>query len=475
MLVGPSASGKSTWATAQFRPNEIVSSDALRAVIGTGARDLTASDEAFGLLEQIVETRLRKRLTTVVDTLGFDDERRHRWVNAALRLGIHAAAVVFDTSAAECRARNATRDEPIPARVLDQQMRRFRALRPALDDEGFDRVITPMSVRVVAPQFIAPVAHEQAAVEAVRPGSLTFGLQISTFSFPGGPSQTARALREIAGAAEEAGFDAIYVMDHFRQIPQIGRAWDDMPECFATLAFLASATEHIKLGSLVAAVGHRSVALLAKTVATLDVLSGGRMKCGLGLGWFEGEQRAVGLEVLPVGVRYELLEDALRALPLFWGAGTPGFDGHQLHVAEAMCYPRPLQARVPILVGGSGERRTLRLAAQYGDACNLFGQPTEVARKVAALRRHCADVGRDPSAVEVTHLSTVQIADATGRSARRGHGIEINAGSLDDHRVRFDALRDAGVQHAIMSVNGLAGGAALAEYAPLIADFAARS
>ena len=133
--------------------------------------------------------------------------------------------------------------------------------------------------------------------------------------------------------------------------------------------------------SLVAAINHRTIPLLGKTIATLDVLSGGRAMCGLGLGWFTAEQRALGLDLPPIGERYELLEDALRFLPLLWGAGAPAFDGHRLHVREALCYPRPLQARIPIMVGGNGERRTLPLVARYGDACNLFGQPDDVTHK----------------------------------------------------------------------------------------------
>lgn len=474
VLVGASASGKSTWAAEQFRPNEIVSSDALRAVVGSGERDLSASDEAFALLEQIVETRVRKRLTTVIDTLGFDEERRRRWLDVARRFGIHAAVVVFDTPAGECRSRNSARAEPLPGRVIDQQLKRFRELRSALVAEGFDRVITPVPVRMVAPHFVPPTQERPSPTQPVsekRATTMTFGLQISVFSFPGGAARMASALTALATETEKAGFDALYVMDHFRQIPQLGRAWDDMPECFTTLAFLAGATQRIRLGSLVAAVGHRSVAALAKTVATLDVMSAGRAICGLGLGWFDAEQRAVGVDVLPVNARYELLEDALRALPLFWGPGTPPFAGDRLNVPEAMCYPRPLQARIPILLGGSGARRTLRLAAQYADACNIFGQPSEVARSVEVLRQHCVEVGRDPSAVDVTHLSTIRIGDPA--SARRGRGITVNVGTLDDHRIRFAALRAAGVRHAIVSFDRLGDDvSAISTLAPLIAEFA---
>ena len=170
-------------------------------------------------------------------------------------------------------------------------------------------------------------------------------------------------------------------MDHFRQIPMFGPAWSDMPESFTTLAFLAGVTERVRLGPLVAGIGHRRVTHLAQIVATLDVLSAGRAACGLGVGWFDAEQRALGWSVPPRAERYALLEDALELLPIMWGKGTPRYEGRVLRVPETMCYPRPLQERVPILVGGNGERRTLRLAALHADACNIIGERDVVARQ----------------------------------------------------------------------------------------------
>ena len=180
-------------------------------------------------------------------------------------------------------------------------------------------------------------------------------------------------------------------MDHFRQIPQVGRAWDDFLESWTTLAWLAACTERVRLGTLVTGVTYRNVGHLAKIVATLDVLSGGRAVCGLGLGWFAAEHRAYGWPFPPVGERYALLEDALAALPVLWGPGGKPFRGRVLTLPDTAGYPRPLQERVPIVLGGGGERRTLRLAARYADAANVLGDLPTVARKAEgagrALRR----------------------------------------------------------------------------------------
>ena len=179
-------------------------------------------------------------------------------------------------------------------------------------------------------------------------------------------------------------------MDHFLQIPQIGREWEDMLESYTTLGYLAGVTGRVTLGTLVTGITYRNLAHLAKIVATLDVLSGGRAVCGLGAAWFEREHRLYGWDFPPRRERYALLEDALELLPLMWGPGAPRFEGRTVTVDEAICYPRPLQERIPILVGGSGERRTLRLVARHADACNLFGDPRhdppQARRAARALR-----------------------------------------------------------------------------------------
>ena len=213
-------------------------------------------------------------------------------------------------------------------------------------------------------------------------------------------------------------------MDHFVQIPQVGREWEDMLESYTTLGYLAGVTERIRLGTLVTGITYRNVAHLGKIVATLDVVSGGRALCGIGAGWFEREHRLYGWELPPLRERFARLEDALELLPLMWGPGSPRFEGRTVTVEEAICYPRPLQERIPILVGGSGERRTLRLVARHADACNLFGDPETVRHKVAVLRSHCEAEGRDPAEVTVTHLGAARVVGERGaaRGPRRRDG-----------------------------------------------------
>jgi alkanesulfonate monooxygenase SsuD/methylene tetrahydromethanopterin reductase-like flavin-dependent oxidoreductase (luciferase family) len=203
--------------------------------------------------------------------------------------------------------------------------------------------------------------------------------------------------------------------------------------------------------------------------------------CGLGLGWFQQEHSAYGWEFPSRGARYALLEDALQLLPLLWGPGTPAFRGRVLDVPEAMCYPRPLQERIPILVGGSGERRTLRLVARYADACNLFGEAPVVRHKVEVLHRHCADVGRDPETVEVTQLSTVLVADdrssvdaaverlRPNRMSAARFAERVNAGTVEQHLGRFGQLGEAGVQTAIVSLPDVDEPGAIARFGRVIA------
>lgn len=451
VLVGPPASGKSTWAAQRFPADQVVSSDALRAVVGTGQHDQRASKDAFDVLDLVIERRLRRGLTTVVDSLGTDAKRRRRWVAAAAAAGRPCVAVVFDTDAATCRARNRGRRRPIPSGVMTSMLARWPDVRASLADDGFAALHPPGDVAVVAPDLVeAPAA---AARQQESPMPLTFGLQVEAFTFPGGPAASRDRLSELAAAVEDAGFSSLWVMDHFLQIPQAGRHWDDMLESWTTLAFLAARTERVTLGPLVAGVTYRNLAHVAKIVATLDVLSGGRAVCGLGTAWFEREHRAYGWPFPPVAERYALLEDALELLPLMWGPGAPAYEGRTIAVAEAVCYPRPLQEHVPILVGGSGERRTLRLVAQHADACNLFGPPDVVAHKVAVLHEHCRDVGRDPAEVRVTVLRT---ADAPG---------------IEDHVGRCRAYAEAGVDEVIVTIPSLASPEPLERFAEVIAAF----
>ena len=334
-------------------------------------------------------------------------------------------------------------------------------MRDELADDGFDAVHAPGPVRRVHPDLVtAPAA---AARQEEDPVALSFGLQIATFEW----TEIAPRLASVARAAEEAGFTSMWVMDHFVQIPQVGRHWENMLDSWTTLGFLAAHTERATLGTLVTGITYRNVAHVAKMAATLDVLSGGRAVCGVGAAWFEREHKAYGWDFPPVRRRFELLEDALQLFPLMWGPGAPPFEGKVVKVAEALCYPRPVQEHIPVMVGGSGERRTLRLVARYADACNLFGDAAAVRHKVDVLHRHCQELGRVPAEVEVTHLSSALVTDDTSAPV---HGSTV-PGTVEDHVGRYRRLAEAGVQKAIVRLSPL-DEKAIERFTPVIAAFA---
>src|SRR4051794_11670153 len=300
VLVGASGSGKSTWAAAHLAPDEVVSSDRLRAVVGTGEHDLAGSADAFAVLDLVVSARVRRRLTTVVDTLGLDPARRAAWRELARTHGVPCVAVAFDTPPALCRRRNAERrpGDRIPPRILSGQLAAYAEQRPGLDAEGFDAVLAAEPVRVVAPAVAAAArtVADSPPDEAEEDG-LRFGLHISRFDVP--PRELAARLRNVAAQAEAVGVRSLWVMDHLRQIPQLGPAWEDMPEAVVTLGHLAAATTRPTVGALVHPVTFRNVAHLGKIVATLDVLSGGRAVCGLRARWVAGRTTPPGPPRLP--------------------------------------------------------------------------------------------------------------------------------------------------------------------------------
>jgi F420-dependent oxidoreductase-like protein len=463
VLVGATAAGKSHWAKEWFQPDQVVSSDRLRAMVGAGERDQRASRDAFELLDLIVAKRLRRGLTTVIDTTGLEPARRAAWRALAERHGVPAHAVVFDPPAAQVRERNRARGSPVPSKVVTGQLRESAEVLERLGDEGFAGVHRAGPVELVPPAFLT--ALDAAERQKEEPMTLEFGLQVSRFGFPGHPATTAEALAEVARAAEEAGFTSLWVMDHFIQIPQIGREWEDMLESHTTLGYLAGVTERIRLGTLVTGITYRSIAHLAKIVATLDVLSGGRAMCGIGAAWFEREHKLYGWEFPPLRERFDRLEDALELLPLMWGRGSPGFEGRTVTVSEAICYPRPLQEKVPIMVGGSGERRTLRLVARHADACNLVGDVDRVRHKLGVLREHCAAEERDPATVDVTHLAPARVVASA--EAREGAG----AGTVEEHVGRYRELAEAGVDTAIVGLSDAEGAESVSRFAEVIAAF----
>ena len=463
VLVGASGAGKTTWATEQFGAWPVVSADSLRAVVGLHERDQRASKDAFAVLEQIVDARLGRGFTTVVDTTGLDAKRRARWIAIARKRDVAVHAVIVAVDERETRRRNKAREHPVPPDIVSSQLRSLPDAIAALDTEPFDAVHRAAAIDLVPRRYLT--APESARRQQEDPLTLEFGLQIGRFTWPGAPAETAARLGTIARAAEDAGFSSISVMDHFVQIPGVGREWEDMLESTATLGYLAAATSRARLGTLVTGVTYRNLAHVAKIVATLDVLSGGRAFCGLGAAWYGREHELYGWEFPPVGRRYELLEDALELLPLMWGQGSPRFEGRTVTVPEAICYPRPLQARVPIIVGGSGEKRTLRLVAQHADGCNLFGEPEVVRHKVEVLHAHCAAVGRDPSEVRVTHLSEASMLELVGE--RYADAV----GTVEEQIGRYRELAEAGVQEAIVAVHVDGTPTQLEAFAPVIAAF----
>src|SRR5215203_1909200 len=463
MLVGATASGKSYWAAEWFAPDQVVSSDRLRAVVGLGERDQRAGGDAFEVLELIVAKRMRRRLTTVIDSTGLDAKRRAAWRALGERHDVPAHAVVFAPPEKLVRERNRAREQPVPPKVVAAQLREVAGVEAVLADEGFAGVHAAGPVALVPPAFTT--APDAAARQREAPMTLDFGLQISRFGWPGHPAATASTLADVARAAEDAGFTSLWLMDHFLQIPQVGREWEDMLESYTTLGYLAGVTSTIRLGTLVTGVTYRNLAHLAKVVATLDVVSEGRAMCGLGAGWFEREHTLYGWAFPSLPERFARLEDALELLPLMWGPGSPRFEGRTTTVAEATCYPRPLQERVPILVGGSGERRTLRLVARHADACNLFGDAGTVRRKLGVLRSWCETEGRDPGEITVTHLGSARVVAAG--EPREGQG----AATVEEHVGRYRELAEAGVQTAIVGLADARGPESVTRFADVIAAF----
>jgi alkanesulfonate monooxygenase SsuD/methylene tetrahydromethanopterin reductase-like flavin-dependent oxidoreductase (luciferase family)/predicted kinase len=476
VLVGASGSGKSAWAAARYRPQEVVSSDQLRGVVGSGEHDLDASADAFALLDHIVAARLRRGLTTVVDTLGLDPERRRGQRELARQAGLPAVAVLFDTDPALCRSRNAARDRSVPAAVLDGQLRRMPAVAGELGAEGWDLVVREGEAAIEPTH--SPGARRAAAEQSERPARLAFVLQISRFPWADDPPGW---LAAVAAAAASAGLDGIALLDHLIQIPQAGRAWEPMPEPWVTLGMLAGLAPGLRLGTLVTPVTFRAPGIVAKAVATLDVLTGGRAFCGIGAGWWDREHAAFGLPFPPAGARLDQLEAAIETMRALWRPGTKPYRGERVDLPETTCYPRPVSA-VPIIVGGGGERRTLRIAARLGDGCNVPSDLATVDRKLAVLREHCREAGRDPADVQITVLDVPVIGDdrahaaaiverLRGRTPAAAFARRHHSGTAADHIGRYRLLAERGVSTVFISLPDLTGPADVLRLAPIAAAF----
>ena len=264
------------------------------------------------------------------------------------------------------------------------------------------------------------------------------GYQIPNFSYPDtGPAELFASIARQAEDAEAAGFDTVLVMDHFYQLPMLGAPEEPMLECYALLSALAGRTSRVRLSALVTGNTYRNPAVLAKTVTTLDIVSGGRAQLGIGSGWFQLEHDAFGIEFGTFTDRFEKLEEALQIIvPMLRGERVT-FAGDHYRVVDAVNSPAPV-SRIPVMIGGGGERKTLRMVAQYADESNLIAEAADVPRKLDALAEHCARLGRDRSALTVSWQRSTCIAptmeeaqrDLAEWFGRRG----IDLGSMADDR-----------------------------------------
>ncbi|MDX6216958.1 MAG: hypothetical protein QOG99_2542 [Frankiales bacterium] len=264
---------------------------------------------------------------------------------------------------------------------------------------------------------------------------MRLGIQIPDFTFPGGKKTLGKDLAAIARTADDAGFGAIAVMDHFFQIGPVGPPDMDMLEAYTTLGFLAAHTSRAQLLTLVTGAIYREPALLAKTLSTLDVLSGGRAVLGIGAAWNEEESTGLGFRFPPVAERFERLEEVLQICrQMFDGTDAP-YSGKHFTLGRTLNVPSPLSA-LPILIGGGGEKKTLRLVAQYAQMCNLFPGP-DLAHKLEVLRGHCEAVGRDDAEIDKTvyyaydtSKPTAQLVDELG--ALKSLGFDMAIGGVKD-------------------------------------------
>ena len=270
---------------------------------------------------------------------------------------------------------------------------------------------------------------------------MRIGLQVPRFTWPGGATKIGRRLAEIAKTAEDAGFASIWVMDHFFQIEMVGKVEEPMLEGYSALSYLAAVTKKARLGAMVTGVVYRHPGILVKTATTLDVLSGGRTYFGIGAAWNERESRGLGVPFPGIKERFERLEEALQIAKQMWSGNTGPYNGKHYQLAETLSSPQPIsKPHPPILIGGMGEKKTLRLVAKYADACNLFSfAGIDVLRhKLDLIKRYCDEIGRPYGDIERTTLGTVNLAPG--------------AMSVSQIIETCRSLAAIGVQHAIFNM-----------------------
>jgi len=268
------------------------------------------------------------------------------------------------------------------------------------------------------------------------------GLQINRFRWPGGPPQIAETLSAIAHTADDAGFASIWLMDHFFQIGSLGKVEEQMMEAYTTLGYLAACTRRARLGTLVTGVHYRHPGLLIKQVTTLDVLSGGRAWLGIGAGWNERESKGLGVPFPSLKDRFERLEETLQIAHRMWRGDTQPIYGKHFRLAEPINSPKAItEPHPPILIGGAGERKTLKLVARYADACNIFTRypRADLQRKLEKLREYCDEAGRSFEAIDRTSLG-------------QWNPVRTSAQAIIDE---LGGLREIGFTTAIASVRGV--------------------
>jgi F420-dependent oxidoreductase-like protein len=299
--------------------------------------------------------------------------------------------------------------------------------------------------------------------------TMKFGLQHPIFSFDyrnGDSSQIVDYLKNLIQSAENRGFDSFWTMDHFHQIPIVGKPQEPILESWTTISVLAGITTKIKLGTLVTGVIYRYPSILAKIAATLDVLSKGRLFMGIGASYFEDESTAYGIPFYPSNQERLLrLEEGIQIIRKMWTEEpSASFEGKYYQIRNAYCNPKPIQRpSPPILVGGSGERKTLKIVAKYADACNLFGSIQTIKRKLDVLKEHCKRVGRDYDSILKTKLDLVVIDDSEELARKRAQqfykGIPeqqirdrefATYGTAEDVSRQIELLEEAGIQYLIV-------------------------
>jgi F420-dependent oxidoreductase-like protein len=263
--------------------------------------------------------------------------------------------------------------------------------------------------------------------------NIRMGLQIPSFTYPGvGTTDLFETIAGIAVTAEQSGFDSVYVMDHFYQLPLIGSPDENMFEAYTLLSAIAARTERVRLGCMVGGMTYRNPAFLAKQISALDVISKGRAIWGIGAGWFEQEHLEYGFEFGTFTDRFEKLEEGLQIIKSMFVNEHTTFAGKWFNVTNALNVPKPVQAGgPPVLIGGSGEKKTLRMVAQYGDACNVFGGPEQITRLMGVLDQHCAALGRDPKEICRTRLGTL-ILGRTHEEAQAKLSARLGGAKVED-------------------------------------------